>query len=274
MQSIQDELAQLNESLQTFTKESKDLNSRQVDKIGKITNDYKNFDKDENQKSNVQLVELNKTLFQINRSIDTKSDDCQVISARLNKTLVHQVEQQKEYTSTLSNAISTIPNGSYPLALTSGVIGALVASFAAFLITFLYQKYLNNLNKKSHFADISISILDSFQNTASNYWVKDKVTDKRRSNNNDEEMKVLEIRIKTEFTVLKASLNEFKETLTDKDDAHKQKIKNFINDIYDLATGGDFESENKKSEITTAAKICKQSANMKSILLKYSQRRG
>ena len=225
--------------------------------------------------SSVQLVELNRTLFQINRSIATNSDDCLATSARLNKTLSHQVEQQKEYTSTLSNAISSIPDGSYPLALTSGVIGALVASLAAFLITFFYQKYLNSLNKKSHFADISISILDSFQNTASSYWVKDKITDKRRNNNNEEEMKVLEIRIKTEFTVLKASLHEFKETLTDKkEDVHKQKIKSFINDIYDLATGGDFESENKKSEITIAAKICKQSANMKSILLKYSQRRS
>ena len=61
------------------------------------------------------------------------------------------------------------------------MIGAIVAAIAALSVNYVYQKYINNENKKSHFADISISILDSFEKTAILYWIEDKIADEIKS---------------------------------------------------------------------------------------------
>jgi hypothetical protein len=84
-------------------------------------------------------------------------------------------------------------------------------------------------------------------------------------------MKLLEVKIKSEFKVLRDSLDAFCFYLQPSQKNHIDAITRFVDEVFDIATGGDFESENKKSEAKITFYISQQCSSLKSILLKYSQ---
>lgn len=213
--------------------------------------------------SNQKLIELYSTLL-------TKVE-YQKSTQHLTEVISNHSEAVSTSTIKLVNAINVIPDGSYSLAITSGVIGAIVASFAAFFANFFYQNHVNKNNKIAHFADVAIALLNDFEKTATEYWISDKKKDKRNKNINEVEMKLLEIKIKSEFKVLKDCLEEFQVSIPSSKQPHKDHVIGFIDAVYDIATGGDFESDNKKSEKAVAVSISKKCSSLKSMLLKYSQ---
>lgn len=213
--------------------------------------------------SNEKLVELYSQLLsraEFNGAIDN-----------MTKAMDNHDQVVTDNTVRLVEAINVIPNGSYGLAITSGIIGAIIASLAAFLANFFYQKHVNKKNKAAHFADIALALLKDFEKTATEYWISEKKRGRRNKNTNETEMKLLEVKIKSEFSVLKACLYEFGNLIEPVSKSHKEQVDKFIDVVYDASMGGDFESENKKSEKSVAVKISKQCATLKSILLKYSQ---
>lgn len=232
--------------------------------------DLKHYIEEELCGLNENISNLNTASVEIKRNMIDK-EHYQFFINKLDTSFIQYSENQKENTSKLVEAISSVPDGSYSLAITSGVIGAIVAAIAALSVNYFYQKYINNENKKSHFADISISILDSFEKTAILYWIEDKIADEKAHNYNSKEMERLELKIKSEFTVLRASLGEFLSSLSEKEFQQKTKVTEIIEKVYDLATGSSFETVDKKCDKSIAAKISTQTARLKSILLKFSQ---
>lgn len=168
--------------------------------------------------------------------------------------------------SNISDAISTLPNGAYALAFTSGALSALVAALAAFLLNYLYWKKINNHNRLSHFAAMSIEHLSEFENYAISYWIS------RKNNANSQKMVELEIRIRTQYSILKASLSELVKKIPQKYMADHDSINSFINGIYDDATGGAFESSSKSRDKKLALKISRKCLEIKTILIRYNQK--
>ncbi|GLR32798.1 hypothetical protein [Shewanella decolorationis] len=103
----------------------------------------------------------------------------------------------------IDNTLSSIPNGSYPLTITSGILSAIVAAGVAFFLNYLFWRKIRNHNRISHFAQLSIELLDLFEFNSTNYWLLNC------NKNNQLKVKNLETQIKSNFTVLRVSLTEF-----------------------------------------------------------------
>lgn len=238
--------------------------------LEKLNFSSKEFCTKESDKQVSALASSNEKLIDLYSQLLTKAEFNGVIESISGVANQHQ-QVVSANTSKLVEAINVIPTGSYSLAITSGVVGAIIASVAAFLANFFYQKYVNQKNKSAHFADVALVLLKDFENTAIEYWVSAKIRGTRNKNNNETDMKLLEVKIKSEFLVLKACLSEFSQLVLPVSKSHKEQVDKFIDDVYDECMGGDFESDNKKSEKSVAIKVSKLCARLKSILLKYSQ---
>ncbi|MBO2902315.1 hypothetical protein J5H42_16315 [Aeromonas dhakensis] len=164
----------------------------------------------------------------------------------------------------INSTISSIPDGSYPLTIVSAVLGALVAAIAAFSFNVMYWRKLNNDNIKSHYANICLKHLATFEKAALQYWINNK------TNENSQEMQLLEVKIRSTFIVLKSSLDNLSKVVIDPTD--KENISLFTTTIFDVATGGNFESSFKKTERNTCLKISKECSKITTTILKHSQK--
>jgi hypothetical protein len=212
----------------------------------------------------------NEKLLEFYSRLPTK-EEYSISVQNISDVFNNQTETMTDSTTKLVNVIGTIPDGSYGLAITSGIIGAIVAAVAVFSANYFYLRHVNTNNKKAHFANVVLSLLGDFEQSSTKYWISEKVNDKRNKGQNKIEMQMLEVKIKSEFTVLRESLEAFCELLLPSQKKHMDDITKFVDEVYDIATGGDFESENKKSEKRITFYISQQCSSLKSILLKYSQ---
>lgn len=160
--------------------------------------------------------------------------------------------------------LESIPEGSYPLAIVSGITGAFVASLTAALFNFLYLKNVNNRNKKRHFCASALASLDEFEDLSIKYWVTEK------GSFNEQDMRLMEVRIKGVFFIMKSSLKEFSEMLSSKEKSEKKAIYDFVYDIYDISTGDGFESSQRPFDKSRAVLISKKCSLMKSKLMRYA----
>ena len=188
----------------------------------------------------------------------------------LNDSINSMKQTYVEENSNLIDAINSIPEGSYPLEITAGVIGALVAAFAVFVFNSIYFKKINAINKKAHYANTTLKLIEYFEETSTNYWISERVKDQRRKNVNNKEMKLLEIKIKSEFLVMRISLERFCELLPSNDSSDSKKISSSVDELYELATGGEFESEDKKSSVKVTKEIAKKCAFLKALMIQHS----
>lgn len=179
--------------------------------------------------------------------------------------LSHFDKQTVENTKSLVGAISSLPEGSYILALGSAFFSAMVAAGVAFYINHLYVKYLNKVNEKAYYAVVSLSLLDEFESIAVRYWVTNK------SDLNKEDMSVYEVKMVSILKVLRASLENVDTALSDVNESCKEVIQNFSLDVFDLATGDTFQGEDKESNFYIAKKIAAKCSSLKSVLLKHSK---
>lgn len=212
----------------------------------------------------------NEKLLDIYSKLPTKTEYNNSIQS-INEVLNYQTSIMEDSTAKLVDTIGTIPHGAYGLAITSGIIGAIVAAVAVFYANFFYFRHVNTNNKKAHFANVILSLLDDFEKSSTKYWISEKIIDKRKKDNNEIEMQMLEVKIKSEFKVLRESLESFCDLLLPSEKNHVDDITKFSDDVFDICTGGDFETENKKSEKKITFYISQQCSSLKSILLKYSQ---
>lgn len=167
--------------------------------------------------------------------------------------------------SNLGGILSSIPDGSYQLSIVSGVISALVATFAAFIINYLYWRKVNRYNLLSHYADFSIDQLISFKNICIKYWIQDG-----KQNNSD--LVSSEVVMITSYASLNKSIVMISELIPKKYIEDVKEMESLIQEVYDVSTGGDFQSINKGVDKKRAMKVSRLCLELQTILIKYSHR--
>ncbi|GAA3923796.1 hypothetical protein [Litoribacillus peritrichatus] len=200
-------------------------------------------------------------------NLENISDNIDALSNAVN-LLKTTFENQSN---SLINVATTIPDGSYGLEITSGISGALVAALAVFIFNLIYFKNVNKVNKEAHYSNIALKLLEFFESSATSYWISERIKDKRKKDTNNKEMKLLEIKIKSDFLVLRTSLEKFCNLISIKNSSDSKQILALIDELYDLSTGGEFESDSKVSNPKITSEISKLVSRLKSILIKYSQ---
>lgn len=175
-------------------------------------------------------------------------------SSALNKSL-----------SNLGDILSSIPGGSYQLSITSGIISALVATFAAFFINYIYWRKVNRYNLLSHYADFSIDQLLGFKDICIKYWIQDGGV-------NNSDLVASEVVMITSYQSLNKGIEMISDLIPKKYREDVEKMKRLIEEVYDVSTGGDFQSINKGVDKKRAMKVSRLCLELQSILIKYSHR--
>lgn len=163
----------------------------------------------------------------------------------------------------LTHSINSLPNGSFLLASYSGILGGLTASLAAFIFHYFYASSLNNRNRISHLSKMIIETTNGFQDICVNYWLSPN-----SSLVNNEE---LEIKIKSEFRILNSLLINLKKEVKPGSTADIDFNK-LLSELFDLATGGDFESTSKLADKKKATSISTRCCQLKALLSVHSQK--
>ncbi len=155
-----------------------------------------------------------------------------LLEGSLNKSL-HAINQ----------TVGTLPEGSYPLELTSGFFAAITSAVAAFLINFLYWKRVDQHKKLTSRINEYLEILDTFERLASEYWLHSYAKQHHKKN------QIKEIYIHHSIVLFNRYTDVICAEINDKNvkNPTQDKLNSFANKIYETATGDDFKSKNRKA---------------------------
>lgn len=163
----------------------------------------------------------------------------------------------------LVSVVGTVPDGSYWLAMVSGVVGAIVAACATTAFNHIYSKYMNKKNKINYLSKITIEHLTKFEDSVERYWTEAK------NDRNISAMERLETKINTQFHSVRHTSNTLVDSLDGKT-KDKDEIVNLIEAIYDYATGETFEQRNRDVNKKVAIRTLRKCSDLKTILYRYS----
>lgn len=147
----------------------------------------------------------------------------------------------------VDNTLSSIPDGSYPVAIT----GALCSVIAAFIFNAIYWKVIDLKKKLSSEVSKFEVVLDRFEKTATEYWMYPY------SKRNSKGILIKEMRMKAELRLLRDSHKKIaKRILRSKNKSCFEKIMTkHLSKLYDSATGGDFETTKRKEDLKRCGEI-------------------
>lgn len=207
-----------------------------------------------------------------------------------NQITLHNDQSQAAYTikSSLDNinrTVSVLPDGAIPLSLISALLGAIIASFAAWFFNLLQLRSDRKRREISYLANQAKNQIKGFESIAISYWSESK------NEHNENSMKVLEVQMISELELIRATCQYFinknpKPTLIEKIkppiqkifkipttnsewDIQKNKLQKFMSDIYDISTGGEFKSLQREAHHKTVGKISRKCSSAYIILLAH-----
>jgi len=157
----------------------------------------------------------------------------------------------------LENAISTVPDGAYLLEIISGIVVAVVIVG----INFWHLSRVNKKNSCSHYTSTLLVLVKEFEELALDYWMKNK------TNRNKTEMILSEFKMKSEFSSIQETV-KFAIPLIDKV-KDRDALTLLTSQLYDISTGGEFESSSRKMNKSAAQKISRLCTKIKVILIRY-----
>jgi hypothetical protein len=135
-------------------------------------------------------------------------------------------------------------------AVVSTLLGALIATY------FSGRREKNQ--QKSSTASTIITLISDFESACLNYWCKDF---------NEESSALEEALIKAKHTTLRCYIEDVDLKLGE---AEKTKTLRIMSELFDIATGGDFESKSRKSSKRVISKIAMRTATIMPIFIKLS----
>lgn len=209
------------------------------------------------------LEQINNTLVQscsldpTNAFLENIVDSVDGLQQFLSKTsasdeLVSRLEQ-------LNTTLSATPKFSFVETLG----GALFSVLAAFVFNFLYWKMKEKKEKLQAGITEAKVALEEFEVNASDYWSHDYSPRAIKSSS------IQEAKIKANHFILLSIFNKKINPLignTEEDKAFKTKITKEIESLFDIATGGDFESSSRKASRKTVSDIIRRCARLKTQL--------
>lgn len=191
-------------------------------------------------------------------------NNTEIIKLDCNNFKVLISQDLQEALSDLSSSIALLVNSNnqevwYQIAF--AIFIAFIGAFSAFLFNYLNWKIIK---KKESILKTCSSInqfIDELEKTSIDYWVEDY------KENNKIKITCSEITIKSRLRLI----NKYIDILLSESEKSlgeyaKTNIKKFINDVYDIITGGDFESKSRKASNQIANKISIKCSDMRATL--------
>ncbi|PCJ35539.1 MAG: hypothetical protein COA75_10315 [Cellvibrionales bacterium] len=152
-------------------------------------------------------------------------------------------------------------------ALIITVIGAISGAIAAFLFSFFHWKLEGKRNAVAETALSLKEVVFDFESIAIKYWLTDFKVEELV------ECQTCEIRIKSFFKlIVKYSRLLSSLSLNNRGAEIAKSIESFSDSVFDLTTGGEFESVNRKPSKGRAAKIAIDCAKVRAELLEIGIR--
>ena len=164
-----------------------------------------------------------------------------------------------EASSRISEAIIQSNDKLTLTAIFFAVFVALIGALSAYLFNFLHWKIVRKTNKLYGSGVELIELIQRLESEALKYWISSYDDSKK------EEILIAEISIKSIIRRIDVQTRALVTLLGDnRMKGKKQQISGFPYDIYDLVTGGDFESKARSSSKRKAMKISKQCSDARS----------
>ncbi len=163
--------------------------------------------------------------------------------------------------STTLSSINTASEGITLLQFLSAIFVVFTGAFSAYLFSLFHWRMVERKQKISRTGLVLNTLIGELEIIAIDYWIKDYVEE------NKSDIHATEIFIKSKIFLIskyiknitpKLNSNEMKDT--------KQQLENFNSAIFDLVTGGKFESKSRKSSKSVAMLISKRCSIIKAEL--------
>lgn len=181
-----------------------------------------------------------------NQSIVDIGSDASTISASLNNTLHDElVCLATSLTKSIDNAteIST-PDIFFGLSL------ATIGAFAAWLFNHLHWKMVEASERKKAARNVMLELINDLENPALEYWLADFDPENKKTN------EAKEIRLKSNLKLVVNQAKSLSELINKSSQTSTRvAIEHYAYDLFDVVTGGEFESHQKKRSKSTANKI-------------------
>lgn len=192
----------------------------------------------DNQQSILNLVDSVKT----NVSLDVQSikanfdNSLQSINNSLSDSLVSSADK----------VVGAINNSSN---LEGLIIVGLISAFSAFLFNLIHWVIVDSRAKKQKKIDVVNDLFERISTNSCSYWLRDY----------QPEDEVLSILIKTDIKILGREIKVLGNNST------INNLVDLMGEIFDVATGEDFESVNKKKNRSIAATVASKSAEARGL---------
>ncbi len=177
-----------------------------------------------------------------------------------------QIEDISSTLSEISISLNKPGNSELSIALIVAVFSAVAGAGAAFCFSFLQSKLLQRSNSICAWAREIQSLVVAFEEVATQYWLRSAATipeDQRR---------IQEYQI-THLARMIAETSDTLNRLPKQAEVRQvtQKIQSTASELFDMATGGEFESPNRECCQTTANEIGLRCSVLRISLLKLTQ---
>ncbi|WP_413522383.1 hypothetical protein [Photobacterium phosphoreum] len=158
----------------------------------------------------------------------------------------------------LNHTLSSTPSGS----LYEIIIGAFFSVLAAFVFNYLYWKSNERKEKRYTYVIEAKNSLQDFETNATDYWSTDYLSKNNKSTS------IQEAKIKANHALLLNTYKQIKQLLSRSQKQNDQHLKIDIelSKLYDIATGGNFESSTRKANKKTVSSIIRHCTRIKTML--------
>ncbi|WP_313772596.1 hypothetical protein [Enterobacter huaxiensis] len=161
--------------------------------------------------------------------------------------------------SNIAKAIESSGNGS----LSDGIWLALIGALSAALFNFVQKKFDDKAVKLSKSGEATLSLIKELEGLSIDYWIKGYVPAEK------DKLLLSEVTIKAILITLRANILTLIENLPIKDkEANKLKLLAFSSEVYDLTTGGSFESTARTPSKRSAFAVARKCSDAKAMILK------
>jgi hypothetical protein len=171
------------------------------------------------------------------------NDECQFVIDNLNTSLWLLSSTFQEQSGNNLSIKLFIP-------LISAFVGACLGSFLAFLFNRLNWKLTEQDKQKKELFSKLATLIENLEKLSVEYWITD---------HNEEDAKN-EVYIKSKHRLLVKYIRE----INTKDKTIKKELEDFADKIFDVITGDDFESKERKLSKSKAISISNQCADINS----------
>lgn len=140
--------------------------------------------------------------------------------------------------------------------LLSACIAAIVGAFAAYSFNWLHWRQVRKQELLSDASKSLISLINELEKVSVDYWLR---------NSDSEKDKAAEARLISINSNIRAHMERLK--ISQKNAKRESScLDSFASEIYDITTGGQFESANRKASKGTVQKIVRKCGNAKAYL--------